>query len=170
MSLFSPTYFFKQVIDINTDFLMSVKCQGLILDIDDTLAPLGCKDPDENVLRWVQNLKDNEIKMILASNNSQERVSEFAQILDVPHVYEAKKPFRRGLEQAIKLLSLPKENIMMVGDQIFSDILGAKFTKINSILVEPLSPAKNFTLKIKRRLELPVRKRLQAINSGLNSL
>lgn len=170
MSLLSPTYFFKHVADINTEFLFSVKCQGLILDIDDTLAPQECRDPDESVLSWVKNLKDNQIKMILASNNSRERVSEFAKILDVPHIYQARKPFRRGLEQAIKILSLPKENIIMVGDQIFSDILGAKFTRINSILVEPLSPAKNFTLRIKRQLELPVRRKLQVINSGLNSL
>lgn len=149
---------------------MSIGCQGLILDIDDTLAPLGCKIPDENVVKWIKNLKDNKIKMILASNNSKQRVSEFAQILDLPHVYKAKKPSRVGLKQAIKILSLPKENIMMVGDQIFSDILGAKFIKINSILVNPLSPAKNFSLKIKRILELPVRKKLQIINSNLNSL
>lgn len=170
MSLLSPTYFFKHVVDIKTEFLFSIGCQGLILDIDDTLAPLECKDPDENVLKWVKNLKENKIKMILASNNSQKRVSEFAQILEVPHIYEAKKPFRKGLKQAIEILSLPKESIIMVGDQVFSDILGAKFTKINSILVEPLSPAKNFSLKIKRRLELPLRRKLQVIDTGISSL
>ena len=107
--------------------------------------------------------------MVIASNNSQKRVSDFAQILEIPHIYEAKKPFRKGLRKAIDILSLPKENILMVGDQIFSDILGAKLTKINSVLVDPLSPAKNLTLKIKRRLELSVRKKLEIANlSDLN--
>lgn len=164
MSILSPTYFFKRVIDIDTEFLFKVNCQGLILDIDDTLAPLGCLNPETSVLEWVKRLKEDKIKMVIASNNSQKRVSDFAQILEIPHIYEAKKPFRKGLKKAIEMLSLPKENILMVGDQVFADILGAKFTRINSVLVEPLSPAKNFTLKLKRKLEVSVRKKLQVSN------
>lgn len=170
MSLLSPTYFFKRVIDIDIEFLFKINCHGLILDIDDTLAPQECINPEDSILQWVKKLKDEKIKMIIASNNSEKRVSEFAKILEVPHIYEAKKPFKKGLEKAIELLSLPKENVLMVGDQVFSDILGAKFTKINSILVEPLSPAKSLSLRIKRRLELPVRKKLQITNFGLNEL
>ncbi len=164
MPLLRPTYSFKQVIDININFLTSVRCQGLILDIDDTLAPQEIKIPENEILTWVNNLKNNNIRMVIASNNSEKRVSEFAKILEIPHIYQAKKPFRKGLEKAVKILSVPKENIFMVGDQIFSDILGANFTKINSILVEPLSPAKNLSLKIKRQLELRLRKKLQVVN------
>ncbi len=160
MYLLEPTYFFKQIIDINTNFLLSVGCQGLILDIDDTLAPQESALPTDNVLNWINNLKNNKIKLVIASNNSEKRVSEFAKILEIPHVYEAKKPFRKGLERAVEILSIPKENILMIGDQIFSDILVAKFTKINSVLVEPLSPAKNFSLRLRRKLESPIRKKL----------
>ena len=114
MYLLEPTYFFKQIIDINTNFLLSIGCQGLILDIDDTLAPQESALPTDNVLNWVNNLKNNKIKLVIASNNSEKRVSEFAKILEIPHVYEAKKPFRKGLERAIEILSIPKENILMI--------------------------------------------------------
>ncbi len=168
MSLLSPTYFFRYATDIDVEFLCSVNCQGLILDIDDTLAPQESFYPEESVLEWIRKLKDNRIKMIIASNNTEKRVSEFAQILEVPHIFQAKKPFRSGLKRAIKMLSLPKDNVFMVGDQVFSDVLGANFIKINSILVEPLSPAKSLSLRFKRKLEMPVRKKLQITN--LNGL
>lgn len=170
MYLLEPTYFFKQITDIQTDFLLDIGYHGLILDIDDTLAPQEFPTPTKDVLTWIYNLKKIEIKLVLASNNSEKRVSEFAKILDVPHVYEAKKPFRKGLKKAIDILSLPKENILMIGDQIFSDILGAKFTKINSALVEPLSPARSFSLKVRRRLELPIRKKLLLKGSKITNL
>jgi len=167
MSLFIPTYFTKHVSNINPQILHKLNIKGIILDIDDTLAPHRCSTPDPEALKWVKLLKENNIKLILVSNNFKNRVSKFAKKLDLPYIYMCIKPLSYGIKKAVKHLNLPTEQIIMVGDQIFTDIIGANFLKLKSILVDPISKNKTMLLKIKRFFEKNIRKKIKN-NSKLN--
>lgn len=161
MSLFTPTYFAKHVSDINIKLLRKLNIKGIILDIDDTLAPHKCSTPDAKALKWVNLLKENNTKLILVSNNFKNRVRKFAKKLDLPYVYMGLKPLSYGIKKAIKFLDLSPEEVIMVGDQIFTDIIGANFLKLKSILVDPVSKSKTMLLKIKRYFEKNIRKTIK---------
>ena len=167
MSLLMPTYFTKHVSDINPEILHKLNIKGIILDIDDTLAPHKCSIPDEEALKWVKSLKENNINLILVSNNFKNRVSKFAKKLDLPYIYMGLKPLSYGVKKAVKYLNLPQEEIILVGDQIFTDIIGANFLKLKSILVDPIGGKKTTLLKIKRFFEKSIRKKIKN-NKKLN--
>lgn len=169
MALFTPTYFTKKVTDITIDLLNKINIKGVILDIDDTLVPHKCPVPEKEIFRWLNELKENKIKIILVSNNFKKRVSIFAKKIDVPYVHMGLKPLTWGIKKAISILSIPKENILIVGDQIFTDILGSNFVKVKSVLIDPVSPSKTFLLKFKRFFEKSFRKKIKS-NSNLNLL
>ncbi len=158
--LFTPTYFTEKVTDINVLLLNKIKVKGIILDIDDTLVPHRHPVPEKEILKWINELKENEIKIILVSNNFKNRVSAFAKKINVPYVCMGLKPLTWGIKKAIKILSLPKENVLIIGDQIFTDILGSNFIKVRSVLIDPVSSSKTFLLKFKRFFEKPFRKKI----------
>lgn len=160
MSIFTPTYYTKKVTDITYDFLNRNKFKGIILDIDDTLAPHRYPIPEKEVITWINNLKNSGIKIVLVSNNFKDRVGKFAKQLSVPYICMGMKPLPFGIKKAIKMLNISIQNLLVVGDQIFTDIVGANFLKIKSVLVEPVSKSKTILLKIKRFLEKPIRKKL----------
>lgn len=167
MSLLMPTYFTKHVSDINPEILRKLNIKGIILDIDDTLAPHKCSTPDEKALKWVKSLKENNINLILVSNNFKNRVSKFAKKLDLPYICMGLKPLSYGVKKAVKSLNLPQKEIILVGDQIFTDIIGANFLKLKSILVDPIGGKKTMLLKIKRFFEKNIRKKIKS-NKKLN--
>lgn len=171
MALLKPTYFTDKVTNIDVEILNKINVKGIILDIDDTLVPHRHPTPGKDILIWINELKENHIKIILVSNNFKKRVSSFAKKIEVPYVYMGLKPLTLGIKKAISLLSLPKENVIMIGDQIFTDTLGANFIKIKSILIEPVSNSKTFLLKFKRFFEQSIRKKIKSnINLDLLSI
>ena len=167
MSLLMPTYFTKHVSDINPEILQKLNINGIILDIDDTLAPHKCSIPDKEALKWVNSLRKNNISLILVSNNFKNRVSEFAKKLNLPYIYMGLKPLSYGVKKAIRHLNLPKKEIILVGDQIFTDIIGENFLKLKSILVDPIGGKKTTLLKIKRFFEKSIREKIKS-NKKLN--
>lgn len=169
MALFTPTYFAAKVTDIDVELLNKIEIKGIILDIDDTLVPHRHPIPKKDVLGWINELKKNDIKIILVSNNFKKRVSSFAKKIKVLYIHMGLKPLTWGIEKAIKILALPKENILIIGDQIFTDILGANFINIKSILINPISNSKTFLLKFKRFFEKSIRKKIMS-NKDLDLL
>ncbi len=161
MTLFKPTYFTAKVLDIDINFLKSNNFEAIILDIDDTLVPHKHPTPDKEIIEWIETLKNGGIKIIIVSNNFKKRVSDFAKILNIPYIYMSLKPLTYGFKKAIKTLSVPPEKVLVIGDQIFTDIVGANFLNIRSVLVEPVSPSKTTLLKIKRKCEKPLRKKIK---------
>ena len=87
-------------------------------------------------------------------------MESFAKLLGLPYISFGMKPFSYGFHKAIDELGIPKSEIAIIGDQIFTDIMGANFLGIKSILVEPVSESKTFMLKLKRFLEIPIKNRI----------
>ncbi len=160
MAIFYPSYYINKANDIDVATLKKLNIHGIILDIDDTLTPHKCSTPNEGIEFWIKSIQQNGIKLILVSNNFKKRVESFAKLLGLPYISFGMKPFSYGFHKAIDELGIPKSEIAIIGDQIFTDIMGANFLGIKSILVEPVSESKTFMLKLKRFLEIPIKNRI----------
>ena len=148
-----PKKYLKNVTEITLEFLKENDIQGLILDIDNTLINFD-KDILSGAKEWCENNKKNGIKMCILSNtNKVEKVEKVAKKLDLPYIYFAKKPFRSGFMRARELLQLDEKNIAVVGDQIFTDVIGANRCKMYSILTKPIDKRDILATRIKRPLE-----------------
>lgn len=148
-----PKAYFNSVKDITIEFLNENNIKALILDVDNTLLDFDRKIP-EGISKWCEDLKDKGIKFCILSNtNKIEKVQIVAKALDLPYFNLATKPLKRGFNKAIKLLEERPQNIAAVGDQIFTDVMGANRCKIYSILVKPISKKDILATKMKRPLE-----------------
>lgn len=168
MSILHPTFFTDNVTNINPDILSALDIRGMILDIDDTLTYHGSPTISPGVKLWLDNIK-KFTKLIIVSNNSKQRVSSFSKQIGIPYISPGLKPLTYGIKKAIKYLELPPQKIVLVGDQIFTDILGANIAHIRSILVEPKDGNDILMFKIKRFLETNIRKKIRR-NKKLNLL
>ena len=101
------------------------------------------------------------ILYIVSNSNKKNKVKKIADILHIPFIYFATKPLKRGLKKAAKDMNLDYENIGVVGDQIFTDVLGANRLKMYSILVEPISDKDLFVTWFNRKLAYVVKKRIK---------
>ena len=148
-----PNAYFKNVLEITIDFLNENKIKGLILDVDNTLI-----DYNRNMLngleKWAEHMKQNNIKLyILSNSNKKDKVSYIANKLNIEYSYFAKKPFKAGFNRVKEILKLSSENIAVVGDQIFTDVIGANRCKMFAILVKPIDEKDIWVTKIKRPIE-----------------
>ena len=148
-----PKAYFNSVKDINIDFLNKNNIKALILDVDNTILDFDKKIPD-GVKEWTEDLKAQNIKLcILSNSNQKEKVKMVAEILDIPYFYFATKPLKRGFKKTLKILEEKEENIAAVGDQIFTDVIGANRCKMFSILVKPIAKKDILVTRIKRPIE-----------------
>ncbi len=153
--IFRPTYVFKSVTDISFDFLEENNIKALILDLDNTLTTHNNPHPAEKVTDWIDDLKNSGIKMMIVSNNRAERVIPFAQNLGLDFVPNGRKPLATGFKKAQAIMEIPFSEIAIVGDQIFTDILGANLKRVRTIYVHPIQIESGFFFKIKRFFEKP---------------
>ncbi|MGN1411395.1 MAG: YqeG family HAD IIIA-type phosphatase [Oscillospiraceae bacterium] len=154
--LFKPTIALNSVCDISMDILNKFDVKALILDVDNTLTTHDNPNIKPQILDWINLLKSNNIKLMIVSNNRPERVQPFANMLDIDFVSNGRKPLPKGFSEACRRLNVPKNNICAVGDQIFTDILGANLKGIKSIFVFPIEYETTTFFKIKRTLEKPL--------------
>lgn len=148
-----PDFYLNNILDITIPFLKENNIQGLILDVDNTLIDFD-KRLLEGAENWVQMLKENGIKLcILSNSNQKEKVEKVATKLQIPYFYFAKKPLKSGFKKAKEILELENKQIAAVGDQIFTDVIGANRSHMISILVNPIGEKDIWITKVKRPLE-----------------
>lgn len=150
---FYPDLMVDKVTDINDGILRGLRIKNILLDIDDTISPNDGTAVTNDILNWIETLRKKSYRIVLISNNSRDRAEHFAGMLDVPCVYKAMKPLPFGINKGMRLLSAERDNTVLIGDQIFTDVVGSRLCKIKSILVEPLNKEGGFFLKLKRLLE-----------------
>lgn len=156
--LIFPNSYFKSVDKITIDFLRKNKIKALILDVDNTLIDYY-KNLSIQVKQWVKNLKEDGIKLYILSNtNHKEKVEGVATTLDIPYEMFAKKPFKAGFLKVQKELKEKNENIGVVGDQIFTDIIGGNRCKMFTILVDPVTKKDYWYTAWKRPIENIIKK------------
>lgn len=148
-----PDLYLNSVIDINATLLKKNKLEALILDVDNTLIDYY-KNLIDGAEEWCENLKSEGIKCIILSNsNKKEKVETVAKKLGIKYIMFAKKPLKSGFKRALEKLEMSPEQVAVVGDQIFTDVVGAKRMKMFSILVKQVGEKDIFITKVKRPIE-----------------
>ncbi len=154
-----PNAHFNNVREITIDFLQNNKINALILDVDNTLIDYD-KNLSPDTIKWAEDLKENKIKLYILSNtNKQEKVKEVAKKLQVEYIYFAKKPLKSGFRKIQKILKEESKNIGVVGDQIFTDVVGGNRCKMFTILVEPIAEKDIWITLIKRPIENAIKRK-----------
>ena len=126
--------------------------RGVIFDIDSTLVPHGAP-ADERAIRLFARLRSIGLDYCLISNNQLPRVKPFADAVQAKFVEDAHKPSRKNYLKAMKLMHVDLDSCIFVGDQIFTDVYGAKRCGMRTILVKPLHPKEEIQIVLKRYLE-----------------
>ena len=126
--------------------------RGIIFDVDNTLVPHGAP-ADKQALRLFKRLQRIGFDTVLLSNNKEPRVKSFAGQVGSKYIYKAGKPSPEGYLKAMEQMNTTKENTIFVGDQLFTDILGAKNLGIVTYLVRPIHPKEEVQILLKRKLE-----------------
>jgi hypothetical protein len=129
------------VMKLTVDILQEHNIKGLVLDVDETLVPITAINASPELTLWVEEIKP-VVSLWLASNNlSETRIGRIAESLDLPYITGAAKPSRRKLRRAIHAMNLPVEEVAMVGDRLFTDVLAGNRLGMFTILVEPMVDA-----------------------------
>ena len=151
--LITPEYVFKDVTHITPEWLAEKGIAALVLDIDNTLTTHDNPIPDEGVADWLAQNRREGIQMIVLSNNKPHRVEPFAKILGLDYIADGAKPLKKGYQRCARALQIPCEQLCMVGDQIFTDIWGARRAGCKAVLVSPIQREGMLFFRFKRFLE-----------------
>lgn len=149
---FYPDDYMDSTYDIDFASLYREGYRGLIFDIDNTLVPHGAP-ADERAIRLFDRLKKLGYAVCLLSNNKKDRVALFNEKVNVDFIERAQKPSRKNYLKAMKLMGTDTGNTVFIGDQLFTDVWGAKRTGIRNILVKPMNPKEEIQIVIKRYFE-----------------
>lgn len=151
--LLIPKDFVNSIYEINKVWLQERQLESLIVDLDNTLLGRAENQPDERLKAWVQNLQADGVKLIVLSNNWSPRVKKIADALGLKVIAPAYKPFTKAFRQALKKINAQAAKTAVVGDQLFTDIIGGNWLKLYTVLVPPASDVDLIHTKILRVVE-----------------
>ena len=152
LSTFYPNEIKDSTYEISFEEWKENGYKGVIFDIDNTLVPHGA-DADERSIALFLRLKELGFKTMLLSNNKEPRVKRFNENIGSPYIYKAGKPGIKNYKKAMEIMGTNEKNTLFVGDQLFTDVWGAKRVGIHSILVKPIHPKEEIQIVLKRYLE-----------------
>lgn len=159
----APTAVSKSIFEIDVDFFKRHGFKYILSDLDNTLDSYKTTTPSLRVLELVRKLKEENITLIIVSNNSEERVSKYSSG-EIKYLSRAGKPFKKKIESFLKDSNISKEEVLLIGDQLFTDIKVANKLGIKSILVDELTNKNQFiSLFNKTRQKIAI-KRLKKKN------
>ncbi|SMB98629.1 hypothetical protein SAMN00808754_2454 [Thermanaeromonas toyohensis ToBE] len=161
-----PDLYVKSLQDVPLEDLVRRGIKGLIIDLDNTVTQWGRATLDSQVQDWFKNLRAYGLGACLLSNNRQKRVQAIAQNLGIPAIFRAGKPRARSFRQAMELLGTSPAETAVIGDQIFTDILGGNLLDLYTILVVPLDKKEFMGTRLIRLVERLVLKWLDLKEPG----
>lgn len=129
------------IINLTPQIVQHYQIKGLILDVDETLVPFKHHQVSPELQQWIDDIKEVAPIWLVSNNISHSRIGSIAQDLNLPFISSAKKPSRRKLRQAAAAMNLPVEQVAMVGDRLFTDVLAGNRLGMFTILVEPMVDA-----------------------------
>jgi len=156
----TPDAIVERVEEISAEMLAGWNVRGLVLDLDNTIVPWNTSDVSPAVRAWVAALAAARIGMCVLTNNYTRRASSVAELLGIPIIKVAFKPSPMAFRSALRRMAITPAEAAVVGDQLYTDVLGGKLIGMRAILVNPLSTREFLTTKIVRWLERPLRARL----------
>lgn len=157
---YKPDFMLEAVYQLNHQSLKKHGIRAVMVDLDNTLIAWNNPDGTPELHAWLKEMQENEIKIIVVSNNKQERVAKAVEKFGVDYIWRAMKPFATGINKALAQFNESPENVVMVGDQLMTDIRAAHRAGVKSILVKPLVESDAWNTKFNRWRERRVWKKL----------
>ena len=149
-----PKRMMRKLTDITPELLRANNIKLLMLDFDNTIVPYTTNRPTAEMENWLRQMNAGDVPLCIVSNSRNDRVRKFCAEFGLACITHAKKPFSKGINECLEKYGIPAEQAALVGDQIFTDTLGANCAGVTSILVEAIDNH-NFWLKARHVLELP---------------
>lgn len=153
MALFKPKMRIDKMIDITPEMMNSVGIKALLLDIDNTMTTHDNPVPADGVEEWIARMKSLGFILMVVSNNNGERVRKFSEFLGLEFEGSARKPLPTGFRRACNRLGIKPKEAAVVGDQLFTDMLGGNLLGAYTVLTEPYELESMKFFKIKRACE-----------------
>ena len=149
-----PRYITNALTDLTPEFLEREDIRLLMLDFDNTIVPYTTNIPTPVMEQWLKTMTVSSVQLCVVSNSKKDRVRKFCAAYGIDCITHARKPFSRGIRQCLARYDLKPENCALVGDQIFTDTLGANGCGVRAILVKAIDNH-NFWLKLRHVAEKP---------------
>jgi uncharacterized protein len=163
MDILKPELFLNKITDLKVNYLKDNNIKGLLIDIDNTVMDYDYNFVD-NIKNWLKEMKDKDIKICFVSNTrSLKKRSLIKNDLKCDIVINAKKPLKYGFLKALDIIDLKAKEVAVVGDQIFTDILGGKIINSHTIYIFPISKTESILAKVKRPFEKILLKKYKKI-------
>ena len=155
-----PDLYLNNVYELDMAALKFQGITAIIVDIDNTLVSWDTRVPDEKVIELVCKLVAEGFKICILSNSTKQRVEEFNKCLNLPAIHKAVKPSKTAFRRAMRLMDSNPENTAVIGDQLFTDVLGGNRLGLFTVLVPPISDKEFIWTRFVRKLEKLVLKRI----------
>ncbi|WP_079509826.1 YqeG family HAD IIIA-type phosphatase [Mesobacillus jeotgali] len=150
---FLPDQHVKSIFEIHPESLKEKGVKGIITDLDNTLVEWDRPNATPKLIEWFDNMRRNEILITIVSNNNERRVRSFSDPLQIPFIFQARKPMTRAFNKALKQMGLRKEETVVIGDQLLTDVLGGNRSGFHTILVVPVAQTDGFITRFNRKVE-----------------
>lgn len=150
---FLPDQHVKSVFDISPQQLKSRGIKAIITDLDNTLVEWDRPNATPKLIEWFNDMEKNNILITIVSNNNEERVKAFSEPHRIPYIFRARKPLGRAFQKAIRQMNVRKEEVVVIGDQLLTDVFGGNRSGIHTILVVPVAKTDGFFTKFNRQME-----------------
>lgn len=162
LKMFCPDFCFDSIAVIPVDWLKAQRVERVILDVDNTLLPRDETEPDRVVLEWLWSVRESGIEVVLLSNNGGCRLQKISSATQVEAVSWAAKPMSWGFKRALKRFGKKQGKVLVIGDQLLTDVLGAKRMGFTVLWVRSLQGKEFPVTKITRQIEKMLVRRLDA--------
>lgn len=149
-----PDYKAASLTELTADWFLSRGIRLLMLDFDNTIVPYTTSVPTEAMANWLRRVNESDLQVCIVSNSRKDRVKIFCDQYGLACITRAKKPFSKGIRECLTRYAVPAKHAALVGDQIYTDTLGANCAGVTSVLVKAIDNH-NFWLKARHVLELP---------------
>ncbi|AFZ28059.1 HAD phosphatase subfamily IIIA [Cylindrospermum stagnale PCC 7417] len=126
------------VLTLTPNIIQQYGLKGLVLDVDETLVPISVGMASVELRQWVEQIRANTALCLVSNNLSEARIGGIARSLNLPYYLGAAKPSRRKIRAALRGMDIPKHQVGMVGDRLFTDVLAGNRLGMFTILVEPI--------------------------------
>ncbi|WP_066293185.1 YqeG family HAD IIIA-type phosphatase [Bacillus sp. FJAT-29937] len=150
---FLPDQHVRSIFEITPEKLKEYGVKGIITDLDNTLVEWDRPNATPKLINWFEEMKNSNVMITIVSNNNDCRVRSFSEPLNIPFIPLARKPLGRAFNRALLEMGLKKEETVVIGDQLLTDVLGGNRSGFRTILVVPVAQTDGFITRFNRKVE-----------------